>query len=141
MSAKRIMINPPKMLYIRLYCIQPNLYFGIIISVVNPPVDLMSALRIREASGISDIRQTPRISDIRQTPRISDIRQTPRISEVRDASRIREVRDDSRIREVRDDASRIRRVVDYVSYVSSYISRAPYIVLGFTYHSRSSLTL
>ena len=66
MTAKRIVINPPKMLYIRLYCIQPNLYFGIITYFVNPLVDLKSVSRIREASGISDvIRDASRISEVR----------------------------------------------------------------------------
>jgi hypothetical protein len=66
MSAKCIMINPPKMLYICLYCIQWNLYFGIITYFVNPLVDLKSASRICEASGISDvICDALRISKVR----------------------------------------------------------------------------
>jgi hypothetical protein len=40
MSAKRIMINPSKMLYIHLYCIQPNLYFGIITYCCKSSVEL-----------------------------------------------------------------------------------------------------
>ena len=126
------MINPPKMLYIHLYCIKPNLYFGIITSVVNPPVELMSASRICEVSGISDIHKMPRISDIHEMPRISEVHDMLRIGEVCD--------DASRISEVHD-MSRICCIVEYIFYVSSYISQAPYIVLGFTYHSRSSLTL
>jgi hypothetical protein len=45
MSAEHIVINPPKLLYIHLHCIQPDLYFGIIISVVNPLVELKCARR------------------------------------------------------------------------------------------------
>jgi hypothetical protein len=76
------------------------------------------------------------VSRIRDASRICE---ASRIHDVREALRISEVRDTSRISEVRD-TSRIHPVVDHVSYISSYISRAPYIVLGFTYHSRSLLT-